>query len=137
VLFLDDRDIEEGEELLLSYGPAWEQAWAAYLDQMLEWHETLNLLESLEKDLDSFEMFPPQFRASVGAPAGMFPDTFFADECLGPIPCDSSAGQEQGGGASRHPRRLHGPDEMAAVMEARALLMTPAERVEGGNDGEL
>lgn len=112
------RDIAQGEELLISYGPAWEQAWVAYLDAMLEWHEMLALMDYLgkERDMEATHMLPPQFRAPLEAPPGMFPASFFAEEaqCLGPIPCEGWTGDDR-------VRQMHGPGEMAEVVRARAF----------------
>lgn len=112
------RDIAQGEELLLSYGPAWEQAWVSYLDAMLEWHDTLALLEKLGRTaaLQSLKMAPPQFRAAISAPSDFFPASFYGDECLGPIPCGGGQGMER----ETESRDEHGAEERAVLQEARA-----------------
>lgn len=113
-MLLLTRDIKAGEELLLFYGHAWEEAWMQYLDRMMEWYEILSVLEQLGTDLAAFEMTPPQFRAPVGAPGGLFPDSFFVDDCLGPIPC---RGEGEG---QWDPHSLHGEEEKDELVKAWA-----------------
>lgn len=113
------RDIAAGDELFLSYGPEWEESWVDHLERMMEWHRTLSLLESLGKNLSMLNTHPPQFRAFVGAPAGMFPSSFFVDECLGEIPCDIRRGKGES-----DIRMLHDSNEVNDILEA----MTYAEK---------
>lgn len=79
---------------------------------MLEWHEVLNLIEARGIDLDSYGMAPPQFRAPISAPPGLFPESFFVDTCLGPIPCESTTNVKS-------IRDLHGAEEIGDVVKAR------------------
>lgn len=115
------RDIAEGDELLIDYGPSWEVKWTTYLDQMVEFHEVLAVLESTGRNLDdlSFDLTPPQFRCSIESPAGMFPASFFVDECLGSIPCDE-AGSAHVRGDNRL-KQLHGANELQSVLKARSF----------------
>mmetsp|Transcript_1983 Transcript_1983/g.3782 ORF Transcript_1983/g.3782 Transcript_1983/m.3782 type:complete len:488 (-) Transcript_1983:111-1574(-) len=118
--YVATRDIAAGEELLMDYGPEWEDAWKSYLDEMIHWHEVLNLIESLGKNLDSFDMIPPQFRASVGSPPGLFPSSFFVDDCLGVIPCTPSSGENVNvNGRGSRLREKHSAEEMATLLKAR------------------
>jgi hypothetical protein len=78
--YVATRDIEAGEELLLSYGEQWERAWMRHLDEMKEWSENY--------DVNSVAM-RPQFREPLAAPDGFFPANFKKD-CIGAKGCSSS-----------------------------------------------
>lgn len=90
--YIATRDIRAGEELLVSYGIEWERAWKNYLTRMLHWHEVMDLLQDRGEDISSLDVLPPQFRAPISAPPGMFPESFLAAECLGTIPCENMNG---------------------------------------------
>ena len=128
------RDIAQGEELLLSYGPAWEEAWVSYLDALLQWHDTLALLEYLGKygELEVLKKQPPQFRSAIAAPSGFFPASFFGVECLGRIPCAGGLGV----GGERESAGDHGAEEMAAVLQARRYAVEHFAEGEGEGEGE-
>ena len=77
------RPIAEGEELLLSYGQEWEQAWLRYTEAMSAW---LAVYGDKSSDLT----LAPQFRHPIGPPAGLFPQSFFsgkAKKCLSSRDC--------------------------------------------------
>jgi hypothetical protein len=84
--YVATRDIEAGEELMLSYGEQWERAWMWYLDEMKEWGENY--------DVNSVAM-RPQFTEPLTAPDdGFFPANFKKD-CIGARGCSSSCAKKR------------------------------------------
>jgi hypothetical protein len=59
------RDIAKGEEILLDYGPDWSAAWERYLVARAD------------------PAAPALFRSPVGAPEGLFPDSWLNLKCFG------------------------------------------------------
>ena len=94
---------------------------------MIELHQTLRILENKERDILDFDIVPPQFRASIGAPSGMFPHSFYVDECLGIIPCDILRGER----SNRKIRERHNINEFQAIMKAKGNIKRHAKAVGG------
>lgn len=69
--YVATRDIEVGEELFLDYGASWEAAWSQYEEEVDAWAED-----------DTNDDPAPQFRHPIGAPAGLFPESFDTP-CIG------------------------------------------------------
>ena len=74
------KNINEGEELIISYGDNWERAWVQHLEELKSWSETY--------DVDSIVM-KPQFRQPFEAPEGFFPANF-QSECIGKKGCGNN-----------------------------------------------
>lgn len=82
ISYVATRDIEEGEELTLNYGPEWEAAWKEYQNTI--WRR---------KQLIHAAIDPPIFRQPIGVSATMFPSSWMGN-CIGrdcnlrTTPCD-------------------------------------------------
>jgi hypothetical protein len=86
VQYVATRDIAEGEELLLSYGQEWEEAWVQHLEKILhantEVRAAREAWESRNKEGPKPIPEKPQFRTFITAPPGLFPEHFNMD-CVG------------------------------------------------------
>jgi hypothetical protein len=75
IKYIADRDIHAGEELTLSYGRDWEEAWSAY-------DEASRSVECAADGASEGASEEPQFRHYITAPDGFFPSNF-ASTCIG------------------------------------------------------
>lgn len=108
------RDISEGEELLLSYGPEWEEAWLQHLTMLVtaNANSAKALREWEERSRKGLKPIPekPQFRTYITAPSGLFPEHFNLD-CVG-FSCGKDIVPDEGGDIE--------------ALEAKDLLVTEA-----------
>jgi hypothetical protein len=71
------RDISEGEELTIDYGPAWEAAWSQYVKDLASWTDAMKDAATALSELQQ-----PVFRHTIGIDASMYPSSWYIP-CIG------------------------------------------------------
>mmetsp|Transcript_15740 Transcript_15740/g.26270 ORF Transcript_15740/g.26270 Transcript_15740/m.26270 type:complete len:878 (+) Transcript_15740:104-2737(+) len=75
------RLINDGEELKINYGSAWDDAWSQYVTDMTHWTEVYGDKANL--------LAAPQFRQPITIPRGMFPESAYDVPCFGTRDCEA------------------------------------------------
>ena len=80
--YVATKDLQPGEELLLSYGEQWERDWLQYVDALTRHTQMHTALIKERSGGSQPDTAVPQFRGYIAAPSQLFPSHFMVD-CAG------------------------------------------------------
>lgn len=80
IAYRSTKDLNEGNEILISYGEEWEKEWLKYVQLLREWNReyVFEIVKNYEK---------PQFRHPIVEPKNLFPSHFHSVKCIDPSGC--------------------------------------------------